>query len=147
MTDEIIFEDGELAELQQRMARSPALARQAREAILRQSYRPPCDTEDGARVVIDGRQFVVVNIGSHGLGIAVSDEKIFQAGMELPKIDFLLHGERFRLSGRVVHVSLAGEAEWLVGIDLVGLARQDEERIHELVRQRRRQIFKPDSDR
>ncbi len=139
--DDLVFEDGELIELQRRMAADPVFRRRAREVLARQSFRAPCAEDEGASLLIDGASFPVVNFGSRGVGFLTENEEQFVHGMELVAVELVLDEHRFRFSGRVVHVSPAEDDRWLVGVEITDLAEDEVEAIHALVLDRRRRLF------
>ncbi len=139
--DEPIFENGELAELQQRMAADPAFCRRAREALARSAFRAPCAEDEGALLRIRGEEFPVVNIGPKGVGFLVAREDRFALDAVLADLELVIDEHRFHFRGRVVHVSPAEDDRWLVGVEILDLASGDEETIHALVLDRRRRLF------
>ncbi len=139
--DEPIFESGELADLQRRMAADPAFCRRAREALARSAFRAPCAEEEGALLRVRGEAFPVVNIGPKGVGFLVEREDRFPPGALIADLELVIDRLCFHLRGRVVHVSPAEDDRWLVGMAILDLAAADEEKIHALVLDRRHRLF------
>ncbi|MEW6426882.1 MAG: PilZ domain-containing protein [Thermodesulfobacteriota bacterium] len=132
--ESIVFDDGELDELQRRLASDPSLAPKALEEVQRRSYRVPLAGSE-ARVDIGGALFEVVNIGSRGIGIAVPREDSFAGGQQL-ELTLELEGKRLVLRGRVVHLTRETEDCFLCGIRL-DLSREEEKELRQIVQQGR----------
>jgi c-di-GMP-binding flagellar brake protein YcgR len=90
------------------------------EQIIRQIYRIPIKKEDGIAVTINGDDYEVVNLGSHGIGIRLSPPGHFEVSNQDHDVRLLLDGELLRLKGKIVHVTRHG-ADYLCGIKFSGL--------------------------
>ena len=135
------FVESDLEKLQKKLAASPGSKALSQEEIVRQSYRIPCADTDNAEVIIKGKSYAVVNVGSSGLGIVLSDEHVFQEGEELASIEFRMLGQKMLLKGRVVHISTEEDNSYLCGIFLAEMGEEQSKRIRELIQLRRQALF------
>jgi len=138
--ESILFEDEELVQLQRKLAADPALQVKAREAVIRHSYRMPCE-ENTVVISIDGKEYDVINIGSRGLGIQVESEDVFDYGQCLKKMALHIEAETFSLDGKIVHVTMEEPGVWLVGISLHHPDTEVEKMLREIIQQQRGQFF------
>jgi len=135
------FEESDLDKLRNRLAASPALKGEKEEEIKRHSFRVPCLETDNAEVIIKGKSYPVINVGSRGLGLILPDEHSLQEGEELNTMKFRMLGQEFTLQGRVVHISMEEDNTYLCGVALTGMGEEQSAKIRALIQSRRQALF------
>jgi len=93
-------------------------------AFHRHFFRLPVDESAKMKVMIDGREFQVVNLACSGVGIRLLKRDVFYADDHLKQIELEIEGKCLCSPGRVVHVSLDDDESWLCGINLVELGKE-----------------------
>lgn len=109
--------------------------------ITRHSFRGPVSDADQITLEINGRHYQVVDIGSHGIGIALPDNTTLAKG-ERCAVNLLLQGQRLALQGAVKHISEDAEAGLFhCGIELLDLSREAEQQLQAFVLRQRHSLF------
>jgi c-di-GMP-binding flagellar brake protein YcgR len=110
------------------------------EQIIRQIYRIPIQKEDGIAVTINGDDYEVVNLGSHGIGIRLLLPQHFEVNSQDHDIKLLLDGELLQLKGKIVHVTKHGP-DYLCGIKFSGLDEATQNKLLACVYRIRARLF------
>ncbi len=108
--------------------------------IVRDGFRAPVVDSDSISLLVGDKQYKVFNIAARGVGIFldVYDELIPEQLLADMLISF--NGREFRVSGRVVHVSM-DEAHVLCGIALTCLDEVCEQELDGYLQQCKRALF------
>ncbi|MFZ5776009.1 MAG: PilZ domain-containing protein [Thermodesulfobacteriota bacterium] len=86
--------------------------------VVRRNYREPISTEDTVRAEIDGADYAVIDMGSHGLGIMVPSRDTFTVG-EPCRVLLHIGDNTLELHGAIAHISPSENAgEWRCGIGI-----------------------------
>ncbi len=112
----------------------------ALQEILRDGFRAPVAGNDGISLLVGDKQYNVFNIAARGVGIFLDiyDELIPEQLLTDMVISF--NGREFKVSGRVVHVSV-DEAHVLCGIALTCLDEVCEQELDGFLQQCKRALF------
>jgi len=86
---------------------------------VRQAYRLHKDVADKVAVSMNGKPFVVVDLGYEGIGVRFSKDDILPIAGEIVAITMSFNGETHDLSGKVVHISPDFTDKYLCGIQFV----------------------------
>jgi len=108
--------------------------------VLRHSFRGMVSEADQAIVEIAGQRYPILDIGSRGIGIVLPDGKALVVGQTY---DLVLEIKKypFPLRGVVKHLTRnEGDATFLVGIQLLDLDGEAEERLQAFVLRQRQAL-------
>jgi hypothetical protein len=109
--------------------------------IIRESFRAPGGEFGTVSVQIGDQHFDVVNIGTHGIGILLSQGDAFSINEELHSIDLIWQGNSFTLQGKVVHISPTESGTYLCGIELTRVDEASDKQLHEHLERHRSALF------
>lgn len=115
--------------------------KEAVQKIIRHSFRVPWGEEDDGYVMLQGKRYALVNIGSQGIGITCQEDE-FRKGQPLTGISLYLGETTMTLNGEVMHLSVEAEGEFLCGIRLHNLSRLDEKTIREALEKKCKEMFR-----
>jgi c-di-GMP-binding flagellar brake protein YcgR len=110
------------------------------EQIIRQIYRIPIKKEDKIAVTINGAEYEVVNLGSHGIGIRLPPPGHFEVNNQDHDIKLLLDGELLKLKGKIVHIT-KHEIDYLCGIKFADLDEATQNKLLATVFRIRARLF------
>lgn len=110
------------------------------EQIIREIYRVPINQNDNISVQMDGKNYDVVNLGSHGIGIRIP-QGAFSVDDTIPDIKLMLKGEILRFKGKVVHVSTYKADTYLCGVRLVDMDEVSKQKLLDCVYRIRANLF------
>ncbi|MDA8165391.1 MAG: PilZ domain-containing protein [Desulfobacteraceae bacterium] len=111
------------------------------EQVIRQIYRVPVEKEDKVTVAIDGNNYDVVNLGSHGIGIRLPNPPSFSVDARNHEIRLGIGGKILLLTGKIVHVTPYGADSHLCGIKLVDMGKETEQLLLDCVYRLRAKLF------
>lgn len=110
-------------------------------SIVRNSFRQPILEEESVHAEIDGHMYKLIDIGSHGLGIAVPHPAAFSAGARCVLRLHLANG-RLDLEGEITHTSPGGESgEYRCGIKLLDMTQANEEKLQQFLTAHHAKLF------
>lgn len=110
--------------------------------IVRKSFRQPILEEESVHVEIDGQTYRVIDIGSHGLGIAVPHPATLNQGLRCA-LRLYLADKRLELQGEVSHTSPGNESgEYRCGIKLMEMSPPNEEKLQQFLSAHHATLFK-----
>lgn len=109
--------------------------------IIRESFRAPSDEFGTVSLQIGDQHFDVVNIGTHGIGILLSQGDAFSINEKLGSINLIWQGNAFPLQGKVVHISPDESGNYLCGIELTKLDEESDKKLREHLEQYRHTLF------
>ncbi len=108
----------------------------------RETFRLPVLEGHEIRVVVDGESFPLLDMGSRGIGIQLTDPDRFVRGERLAHVVILIGDDKFAMKGKVVHVTK--EKDLVVcGIALKGMDEETETRLQSFLQQHRKLYFVP----
>jgi c-di-GMP-binding flagellar brake protein YcgR len=110
------------------------------EQIIREIYRVPITKNDNISAQINGENFEVVNLGSHGVGIR-TPRGSFSVDDDVREIKLMLKGEILRFSGKVVHVTSYKADTYLCGIRLIDMDEVSQQKLLDCVYRIRANLF------
>jgi hypothetical protein len=110
------------------------------EQIIRQIYRIPITKADNVAVKIDGHDYEVVNLGSHGIGIRMPPPGVFQVNNEEHLVTLLLDGEVLHLRGKIIHLTKHG-IDFLCGVKFTDLDEETQKKLLACVYRIRARLF------
>ncbi len=94
--------------------------------IVRESYREPIQEDEQLFARIDGQSYRIIDIGSSGVGIAVSSLAEFPAGT-VCAMQLHIGGDTIVLEGTVAHTSPSEKTgEFHCGVKFTGLDKNSE---------------------
>lgn len=111
------------------------------EQITRDIFRIPVHESHDVSALIEKQSFPVINLGSKGLGILLSEEDAFPASDRILSILLRLNGKQFELQGKIVHVSPHDSGNYLCGVELIGMTSQCEKTIADYIKKHRSSMF------
>ncbi len=106
----------------------------------RDSFRMPLADEHEVRAVVDGESFPLLDIGSRGIGIQLSDPDRFVRGEFLAHVVIIIGDDKLIMKGKVIHVTREKELT-VCGIALKGLDDATEARLQSFLQQHRNIYF------
>lgn len=111
------------------------------EQVIRQIYRVPIANNDEVNVSVDGSEYEVVNLGSQGIGIRLSEPVPFRVDGRNHEIDLRIEGNLLHLSGEIVHVTPYDADNYLCGIKLIDMDEESHRRLLGCVYRIRADLF------
>jgi len=111
------------------------------EQITRDIFRIPVHESHDVRALIEEQSFPVINLGSRGVGILLSEEDALPVSDQLFNIILHLAGKRFELQGKIVHVSPHDSGNYLCGVELVDMTKACGQTIAAYIKKHRSSMF------
>jgi c-di-GMP-binding flagellar brake protein YcgR len=111
------------------------------EQVIRQIYRVPVKKSDRVNITVDGSEYEIVNLGSHGIGIRLPNPAPFKVSDHVHKIGLKIEGDYIRLSGKIVHVTPYETDHCLCGIQLIDMDEKSQQRLLDYVYRIRANLF------
>lgn len=111
------------------------------EQITRDIFRIPVHPSDKVTALIEQQSFPVINLGSRGLGILLTDEETFPVSDQTFDITLQISEKQFELQGKIVHASPHESGSYLCGVELVGMDNQCEQTIADYIKKHRSSMF------
>lgn len=109
--------------------------------ISRQCYREPIAPEEEITARLNGRNFRVIDIGSRGIGISLSNRDDLPQGRELD-ITITLNEKLIHISGRIVHISQEPEeGSYRCGVLFIDLAEETKRELEEFIQKHHAELF------
>lgn len=106
----------------------------------RKFFRIPVEAPQEASIVINGKNFTVVNIASHGVGIYLEDADTFDIDTEITDIDLSINGKTCTIKGRIAHVTPTS-IHYLCGIEIINMNQQAENIMQDFIDQHKASLF------
>lgn len=103
-------------------------------------FRIPLEDPTIATIVINGRNFDIINLASRGVGIYLEEADTFAPEETISDIELTIHGKTCKVAGRIVHVS-PGDINYLCGIELLNLPAEAKEILQGFVDQHKASLF------
>ena len=101
---------------------------------VRRAFRVPVPPGNGIKVVLNEREYNVIDISPQGLSIRCKDSTAFTVAQVIEDCRLIMPGLEIRdLTARVIHSSCKSGSEWTNGIQWVGLTETAQENIAEQV--------------
>jgi hypothetical protein len=107
--------------------------------ITRHVFRIPVSENDNISVTIDGQQYKVVNIGSNGVSILLTEDS-FVVDQFLNSIQLDLGNETFNLSGKIVHISTR-DYQLISGIEFTSMGDDITNKFYSFLQKNRKDLF------
>lgn len=85
--------------------------------IIRNYFRITVRETDRIKIMADGHQYPIVDVGDKGVGIRLTEEDIFLSVSDPLEIELDLQGKPLHLQGKIVHISPDGSGHYLCGIE------------------------------
>jgi len=111
------------------------------EQITRDIFRIPVLETHDVTALLEKQNFPVINVGSKGIGILLTDEESFPVSDQIFDIMLRLMGKEFELQGKIVHVSPHESGNYLCGIELLDLNNECEQTIASYIKNHRSSMF------
>ncbi|MDH3393239.1 MAG: PilZ domain-containing protein [Desulfobulbaceae bacterium] len=111
------------------------------EQITRDIFRIPVLATDKVTALIEKQSFPVINLGSKGLGILLTDEETFPVSDQIFDISLQINGKQFELQGKIVHASPHDSGNYLCGVELVDMDSECERTIADYIKKHRSSMF------
>lgn len=107
--------------------------------IIRDVFRIPVSTDNRASLTIDDQPYKVVNIGSNGVSILLTEDS-FVVDQQLDSIKLDLGDDTFHLSGKIVHIS-PWEFQLICGIEFSNMDETIENKFYDFLQKKRKNLF------
>lgn len=111
------------------------------EQITRDIFRIPVLESHDITALLENQHFPVINLGSKGVGILLTEEDTFPVSDQVFDISLSLMGKKFELQGKIVHVSPHESGNYLCGIELIDLNSECKQTIADYIKKFRSNMF------
>ena len=111
--------------------------------ITRRSFRGAPEGSDSAIAKVNNKYYEIVNIGSHGIGIALPpvDKESFTVGENCQVTVKLSNEVVISSSGRIMHISQHTDDQHFCGIDLFDLSSAEEQKLQVFIQKKRAKLL------
>lgn len=113
----------------------------ATKPVIRESFRIPAGEHIDMEVVVNGKIYKLVDIGTRGIGIALDNPDVLPNTDDLHDIQLRFEDEKLELKGMIVHISPDTLDTYLCGIELVEIDVASEKKLHKYLQKFRSGIF------
>ncbi len=107
--------------------------------ITRHVFRIPVSDNDDIAISIDGQHYNVVNLGSNGVSILLTEDS-FEVDQLLDSIELNLCKESFQLNGKIVHIS-PREFKLIAGIEFSNMDENIANKLYDFLQTNRQDLF------
>ena len=111
------------------------------EQITRDIFRIPVVESHDVTALIEKQSVPVINLGSKGLGILLTEEEAFPVSDDIFDLTLDLSDKEFDLQGKVVHVSPHDSGNYLCGVELVDMSKECGQTIAAYIKKHRSSMF------
>ncbi len=112
------------------------------EQITRDIFRIPILDSNDVTALIEKQSLPVINLGSKGIGILLSEDEAFPVSDETFAISLHLSGKQFELQGKIVHASPQESGNYLCGVEFIDMSKQCGKTITNYIKKHRSSMFK-----
>lgn len=110
--------------------------------IMRKYFRITVKKSDSLSITINNVPYGMIDVGDRGIGVRLTSEDIFfSVGDELP-IQMKIKDRSYDLLGKVVHISPAGPADYICGIEFQNIDEKTRTNLLDYLKSCREKIFK-----
>lgn len=115
-------------------------AQEQQEKVGRKFFRIPIEDPQDGSVTINGQQYTVINVASHGVGIYLEDADTFDIDTEITDIDLAINGKTCTVKGRIAHVTPTS-IHYLCGIEILEMDQQATDLLQGFIDQHKASLF------
>lgn len=109
--------------------------------IIRNYFRITVRESDRIKIMADGQQYPIVDVGDKGVGIRLTEEDIFLSVEDPLNLELNLQDKILHLQGRIVHISPDGSGNYLCGIEFKDIDAKHRKKIMKYLQQIKKTMF------
>ncbi len=107
----------------------------------RSEFRVPVHKDDGIRMNIEGREYVVENLASRGVQLSYSDDADFQEGADISQAILILAEREIHVGAKVIYTTRIERELYTCGLYFFYIAPDDLDFVRDVVSRKRRELF------